>query len=103
VQSRASRAEIDDLQGRHAISEAIRRFAFSAEPSRAARMLWRANQPTVRFDYEMAMAKIATAPTRFRIRLRLRNHALDGAETWTPAANAHMQTTALRWALAWTI
>ena len=76
AQSRASRAEIDHLQGRHAISEAIRRFAFSAEPSRAARMLWRANQPTVRFDCETAMAQRATAPTRFRIRLRLRNHAL---------------------------
>jgi hypothetical protein len=41
-----------------------------------------------------AMAQTATAPPRFRIRLSLRNDALDGAETWTPAANAPMQTTA---------
>ncbi len=54
----------------------------------------------VRLDFEKVMAEIVTAPPRLRIGLRLRNHALSGAETWTPAANAPIQTTALRWALA---
>src|SRR6266852_4567723 len=30
---------------------------------------------------------MATAPPRFRIRLRLRNHSLDGAETWKTAGS----------------